>query len=95
MFEMLRLALLLSVILLLVGVTTAQETKNTESVSARDRAELQRFAKRFIRRMQQTRDVKPLRSEFFVTGIERSLITHLPFKVPAISKDVHGVKTDL
>src|SRR3954447_11053466 len=63
---MLRTIFALILISLAAAVCPAQtQTENEYKISPRGRAELQRLAKRFVRRMQQTRDVGPLIPEFY------------------------------
>jgi hypothetical protein len=65
--QMLRTIFALILISLAVVICPAQtQTENEYKISPRDKAELQRLAKRFVRRMQQTRDVGPLIKEFYL-----------------------------
>jgi hypothetical protein len=60
----------LFVISLFVAVTSAQIKEDDHKISPRDKAELQRLTKRFVARMQQTRDIKPLIPEFFIKDFD-------------------------
>src|SRR4030095_10209323 len=53
-------------VLLTFPVFAQTKTNNDDEISAKEKIELMRFTKRFVRRMQQTRDVRPLLREFFI-----------------------------
>jgi hypothetical protein len=67
---MLRTIFALIVISLFAAVGPAQTKVEDYNISPRDKAELQRLAKRFVRRMQLTRDVGPLMQEFFLNDLD-------------------------
>jgi hypothetical protein len=65
-WQMLRTIFLLLLFSLAAAVSPAQTKDKEYKISARDKAELQRQSKRFVKRMQQTRDVRPLIAEFYL-----------------------------
>jgi len=67
---MLRTIFLLFLISLAAAVSPAQTQDKEYKISARDKAEVQRLAKRFVARMQQTRDVGPLMPTFFLKDFD-------------------------
>ena len=66
---MLRAVFALYIVLFAVFVNAAQVYDEEYKISPHDKAELQRLAKRFEARMQQTRDIGPLILEFFFEDI--------------------------
>jgi hypothetical protein len=59
------------VISLFAAVIPAQTKDEEYKIAPRDKAELQRLSKRFVKRMQTTRDVGPLIPEFFLKDFDR------------------------
>jgi len=68
---------IISVFLVLVVFTfpvlTQTRTDDEDEVSAQEKIKLTRFTKRFVKRMQQTRDVRLLLKEFFIRDYEKFL----------------------
>lgn len=67
---MLRSIFALLVISLFAAVGPAQTHDKKYEISPHDKAEVQRLAKRLVKRMQQTRDLAPLIPEFFVPDFD-------------------------
>jgi hypothetical protein len=63
---MFRIIFALILLSLAVPISPAQTQDKEYKISPRDKAELQRLSKRFVRRMQRTRDVAPLMAEFYL-----------------------------
>jgi len=79
----------LILISLAAAICPAQTQKEEEyKISPRDKGELQRLSKHFVKRMQQTRDVGPLTAAFFVKDFSVLMGAQLAFS----ARQEHGVQ---
>ena len=75
-------------IALFAAAIPAQTQDKEYKISPRDKAELQRLAKKFVARMQQTRDVRPLIPEFYLKDFDLLLEK----EIPGLLSKRHGSK---